>query len=125
MFVYDFFWYNFIRGGDTLIIGVLVQLSNKNIDKVFDYSVPSELQDMIKIGIRVEVPFGKQVLEGFVLEIKNYSELDVKDILSIKDEEVILNDELLELGKLQGKLKEIASKLDEEDNPVLVLAKFK
>ena len=33
--------------------------------------------------------------------------------------------ELLELGKLQGKLKEIASKLDEEDNPVLVLAKFK
>lgn len=33
--------------------------------------------------------------------------------------------ELLGLGKLQGKLKEIASKLDEEDNPVLVLAKFK
>ena len=50
-----------LLGGDTLIIGVLVQLSNKNIDKIFDYSVPSELQDMIKIGIRVEVPFGKQV----------------------------------------------------------------
>ena len=71
-----------------MIIGVLVQLSNKNIDKVFDYSVPSELQDMIKIGIRVEVPFGKQVLEGFVLEIKSSSNLDVKDILSVKDEEV-------------------------------------
>ena len=82
-----------------MIIGVLVQLSNKNIDKVFDYSVPSELQDMIKIGIRVEVPFGKQVLEGFVLEIKNSSELEVKDILSVKDEEVVLNDELLALGK--------------------------
>ena len=82
-----------------MIIGVLVQLSNKNIDKVFDYSVPSELQDMIKIGIRVEVPFGKQVLEGFVLEIKSSSDANCKDILSVKDEEVILNDELLELGK--------------------------
>ena len=82
-----------------MIIGVLVQLSNKNIDKVFDYSVPSELIDKIKIGIRVEVPFGKQVLEGFVLEIKNSSDIEVKDILSVKDEEVILNDELLELGK--------------------------
>ena len=82
-----------------MIIGVLVQLSNKNIDKIFDYSVPSELQDMIKIGIRVEVPFGKQVLEGFVLEIKSSSDANCKDILSVKDEDVILNEELLELGK--------------------------
>ena len=32
---------------------------------------------------------------------------------------------LLEEGKLQGELKEIASKLTEEDNPVIMLAKFK
>ncbi len=82
-----------------MIIGVLIQLSNKNIDKIFDYSVPEELVKDIKIGIRVEVPFGRQTLEGFVLEIKKSSDLDVKDIIAIKDEEVILNDELLELGK--------------------------
>ncbi len=33
--------------------------------------------------------------------------------------------ELYKKGKLQGKLKEIASKLSEEDNPVIMLAKFK
>ena len=33
--------------------------------------------------------------------------------------------ELLEEGKLQGELKEIASKLNVEDNPVIMLAKFK
>lgn len=33
--------------------------------------------------------------------------------------------ELNEQGKLKGELKEIASKLDEEDNPVLIIAKFK
>ena len=33
--------------------------------------------------------------------------------------------ELYKEGKLQGELKEIASKLGEDDNPVLMLAKFK
>ena len=33
--------------------------------------------------------------------------------------------ELLEEGKLQGELKEIASQLNEDDNPVIMLAKFK
>ncbi|MEG2856953.1 MAG: 6-bladed beta-propeller, partial [Bacteroides sp.] len=33
--------------------------------------------------------------------------------------------ELNEAGKLKGKLKTIASKLSEEDNPVLMIAKFK
>lgn len=82
-----------------MIIGVLVELSNKNIDKIFDYSVPDNLKDKIKVGIRVKVPFGKMELEGFVIEIKNSSDISVKDILDVVDDEVILNEELLELGK--------------------------
>ena len=82
-----------------MIIGVLVELSNKNIDKIFDYSVPDNLKDKIKVGIRVKVPFGKMELEGFVIEIKNSSDISVKDILEVVDDEVILNEELLELGK--------------------------
>ena len=89
-------------GGDTLIIGVLVELSNKNIDKIFDYKVPKELENDIKLGIRVEVPFGRQTLEGFVLEIKNNYDgnFELKEIISIKDKEIVLNKELLELGKI-------------------------
>ena len=82
-----------------MIIGVLVELSNKNIDKIFDYSVPDNLKDKIKIGIRVKVPFGRMELEGFVIEIKMSSDILVKDILEVVDDEVILNEELLELGK--------------------------
>ena len=82
-----------------MIIGVLVELSNKNIDKIFDYSVPDNLKDKIKVGIRVKVPFGKMELEGFVIEIKNSSDISVKDILEVVDDEVIVNEELLELGK--------------------------
>ena len=36
-----------------MYIGVLVELSNKNIDKKFIYSVPNDLEKNIKLGIRV------------------------------------------------------------------------
>lgn len=85
-----------------MIVGVLVELSNKNIDKEFFYLVPDEFISDIKVGIRVVVPFGIQKLEGFVLEIKNDEEInfELKEILSIIDNEVILSDELLKLGKI-------------------------
>ena len=85
-----------------MIIGVLVELSNKNIDKMFDYLVPKQLEADIKIGIRVEVPFGSQTLDGFVLEIKDKSssEFELKEIIRIKDNDIVLNDELLELGRI-------------------------
>ena len=85
-----------------MIVGVLVELSNKNIDKEFFYLVPDELVSNIKVGIRVVVPFGTQKLEGFVLEIKNDKEIDIelKEIFSIVDSEVILSNELLKLGKV-------------------------
>ena len=84
-----------------MIAEVLVQLSNKNIDKTFDYIIPKELMDKVKVGLRVKVSFHHQLLEGFVLSIKdNYkSEYDLKEIIEVVDEEVILNSELLELGK--------------------------
>lgn len=40
-----------------MIVGVLVELSNKNIDRVFDYAVPSDYVNKIKKGIKVKVPF--------------------------------------------------------------------
>ena len=87
-----------------MIIGVLVELSSKNIDREFDYLVPKELENDIKVGIRVSVPFGRQELDGFVLNIKNKSEVsDLKEIIGIKDKDILLNEELLELGKWMSK----------------------
>lgn len=85
-----------------MIVGVLVELSNKNIDKIFDYIVPKEFASKIKVGIRVTVPFGRMTLEGFVLDIKdsNDSDIELKSIISIVDEDIVLNSELLELGKV-------------------------
>ena len=84
-----------------MVVGVLVELSNKNIDRVFEYSVPEELTSLMKVGIRVLVPFGKMELEGFVLNIKNHKDTDkdLKEVISVVDSSVVLNTELLELGK--------------------------
>lgn len=86
-----------------MIVEVLVELSNKNIDRVFDYAVPLELENNIKIGIRVLVPFAHQTLEGFVLNIKSNSNVETKSIISIIDKDAVLNDELLLLGKIMKK----------------------
>ena len=40
--------------------GVVVELSNKNIDKIFTYEVPSNMN--VLVGERVLVPFGKMCL---------------------------------------------------------------
>ena len=84
-----------------MYIKVLVELSAFNIDKTFIYHVEDSLKDKIKIGIRVLVPFNNQKLEGFVLEIVNEIDTDyeIKDIISVVDNEPILTNELLELGK--------------------------
>lgn len=84
-----------------MVAGVLVELSHKNVDRVFLYHVPEELQSSIQIGIRVLVPFGKMELEGFVLEVheKQEDSMELKDILSIVDQTIVLNQELLQLGK--------------------------
>ena len=84
-----------------MVVGVLVEISNKNVDRIFEYNVPDEFTSLIKVGIRVLVPFGRQELEGFVLEIKSEKGTDkeLKDIINIVDSDIVLNDELLELGK--------------------------
>ena len=95
-----------MKGSVTLVVGVLVELSNKRIDKIFDYNVPLELISRVSIGIRVTVPFGRMTLEGFILEIKNNSDLegDLKSIIDIVDEEVVLNHEMLQLGKIMQEI---------------------
>ena len=82
-----------------MVVGVLVEITSKSVDRIFDYSVPITLMPQIKIGIRVLVPFGHKMVEGFVLEIKDSSNRELKSIESIVDSEIVLNDELLELGK--------------------------
>ena len=83
---------------------VLVEVSHIAIDKPFTYIVPDSLVNKISIGKRVKVPFNNRVLEGFVIGLEKLDEaLDLKEIIEVVDEDIILTPELLELGKIISK----------------------
>ena len=80
---------------------VLVEYTNKAVDKTFTYVVPDKLQEVIKVGMKVKIPFNNKIINGFVIKLKNTNESDyeLKSIYKIDDENLILNKELLSLGK--------------------------
>ena len=87
-----------------MVVGVLVEVSSKNIDKEFDYLVPKDLEEYIKVGIRVLVPFGNREITGYILNIKDSSEMgNLKSIKEVLDKDIVLNNEMLELGKTISK----------------------
>lgn len=88
-----------------MIAKILVEINNINVDKTFDYIVPFEYIENIKIGMRVKVPFASRELEGFVLDLVNNADdnYELKEIISIVDTEPILNNELLHLGQFMSK----------------------
>lgn len=93
-----------------MYVDVLVELKIKKTDQTYTYSVPANLQNEIEIGKRVLVPFNNQKLEGFILNIKNEVDFKTKDIISVIDENPVLNDELIELGNYISK-KTIVNKI--------------
>ncbi|MEW6097515.1 MAG: primosomal protein N' [bacterium] len=72
------------------------------IDKIFTYSVPKELEEDIEIGKRVLVPFGKQHITGYLVNILTDSispTYEIKDILDVLDQKPILTQEMLKLTR--------------------------
>ena len=52
-----------------LIAEVIVDVMSSEVDRVFDYEIPSSLADITK-GYRVSVPFGNRKIEGYIVNIK-------------------------------------------------------
>lgn len=84
-----------------MLASVIIEYSVKSLNKVFDYIVPVELKDIIKVGHKVIVPFGKVEVEGFVLKLHNNKDnsLEYRSIIRIQESDFYLNEELLKLGK--------------------------
>lgn len=70
------------------------------IDKPYDYLVSDSMAQTLRPGMRVLVPFGagNQPSEGIVLSVKAGNGTRLKGILSLLDDEPVLNDKLLKLA---------------------------
>ncbi len=87
-----------------MIAEVIIQSNVKNLNRIFDYQIPNDLENQVKVGSRVFVPFGrmKTLENGFVIGIKETSEYETKEIASVQDES-ILSEERIELAKWMSK----------------------
>ena len=86
-----------------MIAEIIIESNVKNLNRVFDYNIPKEMENNISIGSRVLVPFGrsKKLEEGFVTNIKDSTEYEVKDVAKI--EEQLLTTDKIKLSKWMAK----------------------
>ena len=87
-----------------MVAEVIINSNVKNLNKIFDYNVPTEIEGTICVGDRILVPFGnkKTLEEGFVIGLKEKSDFKVKDIASIQDG-IKLTKDNIELAKLMAR----------------------
>lgn len=88
-----------IRRDYTLIAEVIVDVMSSEVDRVFDYEIPSSLAD-ITVGYRVLVPFGNRKIEGYIVGIKETTDCPpnkLKSILEKLDDYPVIIPELIDL----------------------------
>ncbi len=78
-----------------MIYQVIVDISNSEVDKVFDYSSA----EPVEIGSRVLVPFGHREIEGFVIGTKEESHHKTKEIIKVLDDFTAISKEMLGLAE--------------------------
>ncbi len=87
----------------ALCVSVAIEDVITKIDKLYDYCVPNELEDLVVPGVRVVVPFSKSNMrkKGVVLEFSKKESADgLKYIISVADDTPVINQSQIELIKL-------------------------
>ncbi len=82
---------------------IIVDISLEKLDRTFQYQIPEELQDILKEGMQVRVPFGNggRILTGYVLELTDNCEWDeekLKPILGLAEKGIRLEGQLIALA---------------------------
>ena len=81
-----------------MIAEVIVDIPSSEVDKIFDYNIPQNLT--LSEGNKVIVPFGKNMIAGYVVKIKQQSNIEkekLKSIIKIHQSNYIISNELLKL----------------------------
>ncbi len=74
-----------IESGDPMYARILMDIKHEDVNRFFDYAVPSTFEQDIKKGMRVVVPFGHQTRMGYVIKLLHESEEATKDIIALLD----------------------------------------
>lgn len=86
-----------------LYADVIIDISHENLDRTFQYRIPERLVDMVHVGSRVLIPFGKgnRSIGGFVLGISDKPEIDtarIKDLTDVTTDDSLVEQKLISLA---------------------------
>ena len=77
---------------------VIIDQDAKALDRVFEYIVPQDLE--VGVGMRVYVPFGSRILQGYIINLKeecDYDQSKLKKIISKIEDFSAIKPEMLKL----------------------------
>ena len=82
-----------------MVAEIIINTTAKELNKTFDYIVPKGMK--LKVGANVLVPFGKRTTNGYVVALKENSELATREIIEIYDN--YLDENKIKLAELMAK----------------------
>lgn len=82
---------------------IIIDISHEAIDRTFQYKIPENLEESIRIGTQVSIPFGKgnHVRKGYVVAITDtpvYEVDKLKEIQCVNESSVPIESSLIELA---------------------------
>jgi len=82
---------------------IIVDISNENLDKTYQYIVPDELEEYVIVGSLVVIPFGKgnREINGYVLHVSDKAVYDVslmKRITRLEEKGIAIERQLISLA---------------------------
>ncbi len=82
---------------------IIIDITHEKLDKIFQYSIPSDLDGVLQIGMEVIVPFGRSNREtkGYVIGFSQTTEYDaakIKEVLCIAKDSVAIESRLVNLA---------------------------
>lgn len=82
---------------------IIIDITHEKLDKVFQYSIPSDLEGVLKVGLEVVVPFGRgnRETKGYIIgfsETTTYDLDKIKKILRISSKSTNIEAKLVALA---------------------------
>ncbi len=79
---------------------IIININHSDVDRIFDYKIPKALENRIKKGMRVIVPFGNgnKKIEGYVIDICENTDVPsdkIKSIIKECDDFINVKDDTL------------------------------
>ncbi len=88
---------------ESKVARVAVDMPLANLDRPFDYSIPAELSDKVRVGVRVKVRFAGRQRNGFVVQLSDTASRD-----SLSPLTAVISAEQVLVPEVAGLIRDVA-----------------